>query len=123
MNTDLLDFLMKKLNLSKKDGLIPGGRIHNFRHFMNFPDVFTKKNLRKKPFLHPLLKNSLRVTDVMLENDILLNFPYHSFSPLIDLLLEAAIDPDVKAIKITGYRLAENSKIVNAVIIGGRNGK
>ena len=123
MNTDLLDFLLKKLNISKKDGVIPGGRIHNFRHFMNFPDVFTKKNLRKKPFLHPLLKNSLRVTDVMLENDILLNFPYHSFSPLIDLLREAAIDPDVKAIKITAYRLAENSKIVNALINAVRNGK
>lgn len=123
MDADLLKFLMHKLNLSKKDGLIPGGRIHNFRHFMNFPDVFSKKNPRKKPFLHPLLKNSLRVTDVMLQNDILLNFPYHSFHPLIDLLREAAIDPDVKAIKITAYRLAENSKIVNALINAVRNGK
>jgi polyphosphate kinase len=123
MNPELLRYLLKRLNLSSKDNVIPGARIHNFRHFMDFPDVFQKKGQRKKPFPHPLLKNTLRVTDVMLEQDILLNFPYHSFNSVIDLLREAAIDPDVKAIKITAYRLAANSKIINALINAVRNGK
>ncbi|MBO9572304.1 MAG: polyphosphate kinase 1, partial [Chitinophagaceae bacterium] len=65
MEPSLLEFLMKKFNISKKDGIIPGGRIHNFRHFMDFPDVFPEGNKRKKPFLHPLLKDSNRVTDVV----------------------------------------------------------
>jgi polyphosphate kinase len=120
----LLDYLMKRMNLTKKDNLIPGGRIHNFRHFMEFPDsVFPKKGQRKKSFQHPLLANSKRVTDVVLENDIMLHFPYHSFNPVIDLLREAAIDPNVIAIKITCYRLAKNSKIVNALVNAVRNGK
>ena len=53
----------------------------------------------------------------------MLHFPYHSFSPLIDLLREAAIDPDVTTIKITGYRLAPQSKIMNALVNAVRNGK
>ena len=123
MDAGLLDYLIRKLNLSRKDSLIPGGRIHNFRHFMDFPDVFEKKGHRKKPFMHPMLKAAPRVTDVVLYTDIMLNFPYHSFNPVIDLLREAAIDPDVTAIKITAYRLATNSKIVNALINAVRNGK
>ncbi|MEJ7768402.1 MAG: polyphosphate kinase 1 [Chitinophagaceae bacterium] len=120
----LLEYLMRRMNLTKKDNLIPGGRIHNFRHFMDFPDsVFPKKGHRKKPFQHPLLANSKRVTDIVLEKDIMLHFPYHSFNPVIDMLREAAIDPDVTAIKITCYRLASQSKIVNALINAVRNGK
>jgi polyphosphate kinase len=123
MDAGLLSYLMKKLNLSKKSSLIPGGRIHNFRHFMDFPDVFSKKSHRKKPFTHPMLRHSIRVTDVVLAKDIMLNFPYHSFSTVIDLLREAAIDPSVIEIKLTAYRLASNSKIVNALINAVRNGK
>jgi polyphosphate kinase len=123
MDPALLDYLMRKLDLARKDTIIPGGRIHNFRHFMDFPDVFTKKSLRKKPFIHPLLANSIRVTDVVLQQDILLNFPYHSFNPVIDLLREAAFDPEVVNIKITAYRLASNSKVINALINAVRNGK
>lgn len=123
MNPSLLEFLMKRLNLSRRDNLIPGGRIHNFRHFMDFPDIFPKKNLRKKPFHHPLLPKNARVTDVIRQKDVMLNFPYHSFSPVIDLLREAAIDPEVTTIKITAYRLASNSKVINALINAVRNGK
>lgn len=124
MDPGLLEYLMRRMNLTKKDNLIPGGRIHNFRHFMEFPDsVFPKRGQRKKPFMHPLLANSNRVTDIVLEHDIMLHFPYHSFSPVIDMLREAAIDPDVTAIKITCYRLARNSKIVNALVNAVRNGK
>jgi polyphosphate kinase len=123
MDAGLLDFLMRKLNLSRKDSIIPGGRIHNFRHFMDFPDVFQKKSQRKRPFTHPLVRNAVRVTDIVLEQDIMLNFPYHSFNTVIDLLREAAIDPDVTVIKITAYRLAPNSKVINALLNAVRNGK
>ena len=124
MDKSLIDYLVKRLNLSKKSGnLIPGGRIHNFRHFMDFPDVFPKKGQRRRPFQHPLLMKSPRVTDVVLEQDVMLHFPYHSFNPVIDLLREAAIDPNVTTIKITGYRLASNSKVINALVNAVRNGK
>jgi len=123
MDPGLLEYLIRRLNLSKRDNLIPGGRIHNFRDFMEFPDhVFKEKKQRKKPFDHPLL-TTRRVSDVIMEKDILLHFPYHSFLPLIDLLREAAFDPDVMTIKITCYRLAPQSKIINALINAVRNGK
>ena len=123
MDTDLLQFLIKGLSLGKKGRTIPGGRIHNFRHFMDFPDVFKRKGQRKKPFAHPLVSRANRITDVVLQQDIMLHFPYHSFNPVIDMLREAAIDPDVTAIKVTCYRLASNSKVINALINASRNGK
>ncbi|MBL0270994.1 MAG: polyphosphate kinase 1 [Chitinophagaceae bacterium] len=123
MDPGLLEYLVRRLNLTKRDNLIPGGRIHNFRHFMDFPEhVFKEKRNRKKPFDHPLLTER-RVSDVIMERDILLHFPYHSFMPLIDLIREAAFDPDVTTIKITCYRLAPQSKIINALINAVRNGK
>jgi polyphosphate kinase len=123
MDAGLLEYLARRMNLSKKGTLIPGGRIHNFRHFMDFPDVFPKRGQRKKPFMHPALMKTPRVTDTVLDQDVMLNFPYHSFKPVIDLLREAAIDPNVISIKITCYRLAPNSKIVNSLINAVRNGK
>jgi polyphosphate kinase len=123
MDAGLLEYLMRKLNLSRKDNIIPGGRIHNFRHFMDFPDVFGQKSIRRLAFTHPALINTSRVTDVILKQDIMLHFPYHSFDSVIDLLREAAMDPEVVAIKITAYRLASNSKVINALINAVRNGK
>jgi len=123
MDAGLLEFLIRKLNLSKRDNLIPGGRINNFRHFMDFPeDVFDGEYKKRKPFDHPALIEE-RVTDVVMKRDLMLHFPYHSFNPVIDLLREAAIDPDVTSIKITAYRLAKNSKVINALINAVRNGK
>ena len=123
MDAGLLEYLMKRLNLSRKDNIIPGGRIHNFRHFMDFPDVFRTKNARRTSFTHPALQNTMRVTDVIIEQDVMLHFPYHSFNSVIDLLRESAIDPQVTTIKITAYRLASNSKVINALINAVRNGK
>ena len=120
----LLTYLVRRLGLLQKDNLIPGGRIHNFVDFMNFPEsVFHKKSLRKKPFIHPVLKNVTSVTKVVLKKDVLLNFPYHSFDSVIDMLREAAIDPEVVSIKLTCYRLADRSKIINALTNAVRNGK
>ena len=123
MDAGLLEFLIRKLSLNRKSNIIPGGRIHNFRHFMDFPDVFNMKNTRRKPFTHPDFKDRARVTDIITKKDVMLHFPYHSFNSVIDLLREAAMDPEVVSIKITAYRLAENSKIINALINAARNGK
>ncbi|RYY58827.1 MAG: polyphosphate kinase 1 [Chitinophagaceae bacterium] len=123
MDPGLLEYLTRRLNLTKKDNLIPGGRIHNFRHFMDFPDsVFSAAKPRKKPFEHPLL-TTRRISDVVIEKDVMLHFPYHAFTPMIDIIREAAIDPDVTTIKITCYRLATHSRIINALINAVRNGK
>lgn len=120
----LLTYLVRRMGLQQKDNIIPGGRIHNFKDFIGFPEsVFEKKNLRKKPFLHPALKNAASVTKVVLKKDVLLNFPYHSFNSVIDMLREAAIDPEVISIKLTCYRLANRSKIINALVNAVRNGK
>ena len=123
MDPGLLEYLIRRLNLSKRDNLIPGGRIHNFRHFMDFPDkVFKGEKKGRKSFDHPLLIER-RVSDVIMERDVMLHFPYHFFNPVIDLLREAAIDPSVTSIRVTCYRLAEQSKIINALINAVRNGK
>lgn len=124
MDKALIEFLIRKLNLTKKDSIIPGGKIHNFRHFMDFPNIFEtyKTPVERTSFDHPLLTGK-RVTDVILKTDVLLSFPYHRFTPVIDLLREAAMDPEVKSIQMTAYRLAPKSKIVNALINAVRNGK
>ncbi len=123
MNSELLEFLIQKLHLSRKSSIIPGGQIHNFRHFMDFPDVLVEKQERPKPFSHPAFRKKYQVSEVILQKDILLHFPYHSFDPVIDMLREAAMDDDVVSIKITAYRLASNSKVINALINAARNGK
>lgn len=124
IDANLLDYLIKRLNLSKKDNLIPGSRIHNFKDFMDFPQsVFEDIKPRPNAFVHPLLVQPCRIMEVLDKRDVMLNFPYHSFDPIIDLLREAAIDPFVQSIKITCYRLAKDSKIVNALVNAVRNGK
>lgn len=119
----LLAYLMEKFGLSTQDNIIPGGSIHNFRHFMDFPSqVFGYKAKRPAPFEHPHLSGK-RISSVIRKRDVLLNFPYHSFTPVIDLIREAAFDPDVVSIKIACYRLAPQSKIINALINAVRNEK
>jgi polyphosphate kinase len=123
MDAGLLEYLIRRLNLNRKSNIIPGGRIHNFRHFMDFPDVFNSRKKQRQPFTHPAIGETNRVTEAVLNQDIMLHFPYHSFHHVIDLLREAAMDPDVISIKITAYRLASNSKVINALINAARNGK
>lgn len=120
----LLNYLTKRLGLTKKDNHIPGGRIHNFKDFIDFPaSIFHDLKPRPQPFVHPLLQQPCRIMDVIEKRDVMLHLPYHSFDSVIDLLREAAIDPFVQSIKITCYRVAKNSKIINALINAVRNGK
>lgn len=123
MDSGLLEYLINKLSLTKKSNIIPGGRIHNFRHFMDFPNVFKPITNKRSTIIHPLLKSNIRIAEIVQKQDVLLHFPYQSFNPIIDMLREAAMDENVVSIKITAYRLAENSKIINALINAARNGK
>lgn len=125
MDYSILQFLIHKLNLTKKDSLLPGNKIHNFKDFMDFPSVFKNKTLAedRKPFLHHEFRAKEKLSEVILKKDLLLSFPYHSFTVLIDFLREAAIDPNVKSISISVYRLARNSKIISTLINAKRNGK
>lgn len=124
IDAGLLDYLAKRLSLTGKDNLIPGGRIHNFKDFMSFPKaVFEDLPVRARPFVHPLLRQPIRIMQVLDKRDVMLHFPYHSFDPVIDLIREASIDPFVQSISITCYRLANDSKLINALINAVRNGK
>lgn len=124
IDANLLEFMMKRLSLNKKDHMVPGGRLHNFKDFMDFPrEVFLDINPRPKPFVHPLLTQPCRIMDIISKKDVMLHFPYHSFDSVIDLLREAAIDPSVVSIRVTLYRLAKDSRVINALVNAVRNGK
>lgn len=121
----LLKQLLAKLNISQSDTVSAGGRYHNFRDFINFPNIGTADmEFTKMP---PLEHQGLRVTKSILagikEKDYLLHYPFQSFHYLIDLLRESSLDPQVRAIKMTLYRVASNSNVVNALINAARNGK
>ncbi|UCZ55859.1 polyphosphate kinase 1 [Desulfurispirillum indicum] len=125
ISADLLQFLTRRLRLSRQDSLIAAGRYHNFKDFMNFPDVgplsFRYEPL--PPLPHPVLAGQKRLLSIIRQQDILLHFPYQSFHYILDLLREAAIDPDVISINMTLYRLAQNSMVINALKNAVRNGK
>lgn len=123
MDLGLFNYLVRWLRITKKDSIVPRGRIRNFSDFNNFPAKLPDSKVDYKPFPHPDLKNSLSISEALFKKDILLCTPYHSFNPLIDLLREAAMDPQVTSIHITAYRLAKYSKICNALINAARNGK
>jgi polyphosphate kinase len=125
MPKDLIDLLLKSLEVEETDTLIPGGRYHNHRDFFDFPDL-GRQHLVHPPFeflLHRHLSTSESFFEVLKRRDALLHLPYHSFAPVIDFLREAAVDPQVKSIKMTLYRLARNSKVINALISAAKNGK
>jgi polyphosphate kinase len=125
MPIDMLDFLMKKINVIKTENLIPGGRYHNFKDFINFPNVGGPELQFRNPMQldHEAFYGKKSFLKVIRERDILLSYPYQSFSHIIDVIREAAIDPRVEAIKMTLYRAARHSRVVNALINAMRNGK
>jgi len=126
MPDDMLKYIMKKLGMDKKDNAIPGGRYHNFKNFIDFPDLGEKELVYNHPprLQHKDLKDiSFTTLRVIRQKDILLHYPYHSYNHIITLLREASIDPTVESIKITLYRVADSSKIANALINAVKNGK
>jgi len=125
MPEDLLRFLIKKLGVVDEASIIPGGRYHNRRDLMGFPDLGKPGLVHRKmlPLAHRHLKGRTSYFEEIAKRDILLHYPYHAFSQLVDLLREAAIDPKVTAIRINLYRVAKNSHIINALTSAALNGK
>jgi len=121
----LLKRLIKKLKISEEDSLRGGGRYHNFRDFISFPNLGRNDLVydRPRPLPHPLLKESSSILQVIRQRDLMLHYPYQSFQYVVDLLREASIDPKVKAIKMTFYRAARDSNVINSLINAARNGK
>ena len=122
---DMLEYIMKKIKLGKEDNPIPGGRYHNFKDFISFPTIGNSELTYKKivPIKHPELKNQKSIFSVIKKKDVMLTYPYQSFDHIIDFLREASIDPKVKTIKITLYRVAKISNVVKALINAIKNGK
>ncbi|MFC2098826.1 polyphosphate kinase 1 [Bacteroidota bacterium] len=119
-----LEFIRQALKISKGE-LVPGGRYHNFSDLFSFPNPLAPKFETKslKPLYKYDLESGVSMLDSIEEKDWMLHFPYHSYDPVIRFLNEAAIDPDVRAIKTTQYRVASDSAVVNALINASKNGK
>lgn len=122
----MLKYLIKKLDLQDDSGhLIPGGRYHNFKDFMKFPRI-GRDSLRyteRPPLPHPAIDARASILECIQQRDLLFHYPYQSFDHVIDFLREASIDPKVRHIKMTLYRVASQSNVINALINASRNGK
>ncbi len=121
----LLAMVTKKMKITRADVIMGGGRYHNFKDFMDFPQLGPPEIACKtmEPLIHPHLPYGKSILEAVREKDMLIHFPYQSFHHIIDLLREASIDPKVRSIKMTIYRAAPNSKVINALINAARNGK
>jgi polyphosphate kinase len=125
MPKSMVNYLVKELKLEETDTLIAGGRYHNFKDFMGFLNL-GRTDLVHPPFnhmTHPELRRVKSYFSLISKKDILFYFPYHSFDSVIDFMREAAVDPNVKSIEITVYRLAKASRIINALVCAAKNGK
>ncbi|MFH1296590.1 MAG: polyphosphate kinase 1 [Bacteroidota bacterium] len=122
---ELLKVLTKKLTIRKDDPIRGGGRYHNFKDFMSFPDLVRPdlEFMSMPPQRHPEITPNISIIALVKQKDIMLHFPYQTFRHVIDLLREASIDPKVRSIKMTIYRAAKNSSVINALINAARNGK
>ncbi|EGQ7949822.1 polyphosphate kinase 1 [Vibrio vulnificus] len=125
MPEEMLKYLCYKLKISHYDSLIPGGRYHNFKDFIAFPNV-GRDYLENKP-LPPLtcadFEGYANAFDAIRNQDILLHYPYHSFEHITELVRQASFDPKVVSIKINVYRVAKNSRLMNSLIDAVHNGK
>lgn len=122
---DTLDFLLQKMGIDNTDSMIPGGRYHNRRDYMKFPDLGAKHLLYDKIEALPIKGLNMQgsLLSKLKNKDFLQYTPYHTFSYTVKFLREAALDPQVKSIKITIYRLAEVSHIASSLINAAKNGK
>ena len=125
MPEDLLTFLLQQLKLKKGFNTIPGGRYHNFKDFMRFPDFghTAYRFQAQPPVQHPAFRTGKSHIATILKQDVLLHFPFQQFDHVVDLLREASLDPKVKDVKINIYRVAKNSEIMNALLACIFNGK
>jgi len=125
IHKETLQYLMSKMGIDSTDSIIPGGRYHNRRDYMGFPSLGRTDLLYEK--IEPLrikgLSLEASIFEAISNKDYLLYAPYQTFSYVVKFLREAALDPKVKTIKITIYRLAEISHIASSLINAAINGK
>ncbi len=125
IDKDTLQFLKEKMNIVDTDSVIPGGRYHNRRDYMGFPSLGRQDLMYKKIEALPIKGLSMKgsLLDKIAQKDHLIYTPYHTFAYVTKFLREAALDPKVRTIKITVYRLASDSQIASALINAVKNGK
>jgi polyphosphate kinase len=125
MPSDLLDMLVRRLRLGSYDNVLPGARYHNSKDFMDFPNLGSKAMENKPMFPMPVARidRHPNIFDAIAERDILLNYPYHSFRYVEQMVSTAAVDPAVRSITITLYRVARNSHIGRSLVCAALNGK
>ena len=125
LDDETLIYLMEKMGIDSKDSVIPGGRYHNRRDYMGFPSLGRKDLLYTK--INPLTVKDLSleqsIFNTISDKDYMVHTPYHTFSYIVNFLREAALDPTVKSIKITIYRLAQISHVASSLINAAKNGK
>ena len=122
---DTLKFFLSNMGIDSSDSIIPGGRYHNRRDYMDFPNLgrFDLLYTPKTPLPVDGLSLDGSILNKIAKKDYLVNAPYQSFSYIIKFLREAALDPNVTAIKITLYRLSKNSQVISSLINAAKNGK
>ncbi|TBN00475.1 polyphosphate kinase 1 [Hyunsoonleella flava] len=125
IDLDTLEYLMEKMGIDNTDSIIPGGRYHNKRDYMGFPSLGRGDLLYDKISALPVKGLSLETSifEAISEKDYMVHAPYHTFSYVVKFLREAALDPKVKTIKITIYRLAQISHVASSLINAAINGK
>lgn len=125
IDEDTLSYLMEKMGIDSTDSVIPGGRYHNRRDYMSFPSLGRTDLLYQKIKPLPVKGLSLEqsIFKTIAQKDFLVYTPYHTFSYIVKFLREAALDPQVRTIKITIYRLAQISHVASSLINAAKNGK
>ena len=125
IDKDTLDFFLERMGIDATDSVIPGGRYHNRRDYMDFPNLGRFDLLADQKAQLPVPGLSLQgsILKRISEKDYLIHSPYQSYSYIIKFLREAALDPSVTSIKITLYRLAKDSQIISSLINAAKNGK
>ena len=124
MPAKMVALLKKELGITELDATIAGGRYHNFRDYIRFPNV-SRAYLeydRHKPVLSRAFESARNAFDAIRAQDILLYYPIHSFVYFTELLRQAATDPTVEEISISIYRLADNSRVVKYLVDAAENG-
>ena len=125
IDPNTLKFLLEKMNINSEiDSVIPGGKYHNKKDYMNFPIL--NNDLAYNKIEQLLIKDFYKhktVFESIDERDFLVHTPFHKFNHILTFLSEASIDPDVKRICITIYRLSKLSSVANTLINAAKNGK
>ncbi|WP_420022060.1 polyphosphate kinase 1 [Candidatus Pantoea edessiphila] len=125
MPNNIVKLLCHKLSITNLDSVLPSNRYHNFKDFMNFPNIGDSSYINHylPPIRHISFDSSRNYFDAIRNNDILLYYPYYSFEHILELLQQASFDPKVLSIKINIYRVAKHSRIMDAMIHAAYNGK